>query len=215
MSSSTSSPFTEEHVLEWISFGPRLKGKPSTPADRDAASLRKTNCTAMKKRLALLLSDPTNWTEKKIEKELDRLVSEKKSSVARPSYLDAPSGTRDFYPEDLAVRNWLFGKMGEVARSYGFREYDAPVLEHVELYERKAGEEITTQMYNFRDKEGDHVTLRPEMTPTLARLVLARTNLSTGEINGIEGGLPLKWFSIPQCWRFETTQRGRKREHYQ
>ena len=88
----------------------------------------------------------------------------------------------------------------------------AQVLEHVELYERKAGEEISQQMYCFTDKEGARVTLRPEMTPSLARMVLNLTNLAMGEVRA---ALPLKWFSIPQCWRFETTQRGRKREHYQ
>jgi len=210
--SSEPAVFTEDYVNEWISFGPRLKGKPNSPEEQQAAMERKVKCTAMKKRLAKELGGP--WTEKKIEKELDRIVEEKKKAAPRPSYLDAPSGTRDFYPDDLKVRNWLFGKMTDVAHQFGFVEYDAPVLEHVELYERKAGEEIVSQMYNFKDKEGDHVTLRPEMTPTLARLVLNKSNLSTGEVT-IEGGLPLKWFSIPQCWRFETTQRGRRREHYQ
>lgn len=210
-----SSPFTSEHVSEWKSFGPRLKGKPANEEERQAAVERKEKCTAMKKRLAEEIGSP-DWTEKKIEKELDRLALEfsKAASVHRPAYLDAPSGTRDFYPPDLFVRNWLFGKFKEVAAEFSFLEYDAPVLEHVELYERKAGEEIVDQMYNFVDKDNDHVTLRPEMTPTLARLVLNQTNLSTGEVT-VEGGLPLKWFSIPQCWRFETTQRGRKREHYQ
>jgi len=209
-----SSPFTDEEIAEWASFGPRLKGKP-TPEQQAAAQERKAKCSAMKKSLAAKLDDP-EWTEKKIEKELDRLVEEQASGAAkqmpRPAYLDAPSGTRDFYPEDMRLRNWLFGHMRECARMFCFQEYDAPVLEHVELYERKAGEEIVGQMYNFADKEGDHVTLRPEMTPSLARLVLNRTNLQTGEVRE---PLPLKWFSIPQCWRFETTQRGRKREHYQ
>ena len=214
-SSSSASPFTAEHIAEWASFGPRLKGKP-TPEQQVAAQERKVKCTAMKKRLAEELSDPVAWTEKKIEKELDRLVEEaannEAKTVPRPAYLDAPSGTRDFYPEDMMLRNWLFGHMRDVATAFGFREYDAPVLEHVELYERKAGEEIVGQMYAFTDQEGDHVTLRPEMTPTLARMILNRTNLQTGDVRE---PLPLKWFSIPQCWRFETTQRGRKREHYQ
>jgi len=102
--------------------------------------------------------------------------------------------------------------MRAAAEQFGFHEYDAPVLEPVALYERKAGEEITQQMYNFTDKEENRVTLRPEMTPSLARLVLNKTKLATGEVGE---PLPLKWYSIPQCWRFETTQRGRKREHYQ
>jgi histidyl-tRNA synthetase len=210
---SSSSLFTAEHIEEWISFGPKLKGKP-TPEQQVAAQERKKKCSEMKTRLAEEINDPA-WTEKKIEKELDRLVAAGDSAaneIPRPAYLDPPSGTRDFFPAEMRVQNWLFDKFRESARHFGFQEYDAPVLEHVQLYERKAGEEIVDQMYNFVDKEGDHVTLRPEMTPTLARMVLNKTNLQTGEVRV---PLPLKWFSIPQCWRFETTQRGRKREHYQ
>jgi len=213
MSSPPSSLFTAEHIEEWISFGPKLKGKP-TPEQQLEAKERKNKCSEMKSRLAKEINDPA-WTEKKIEKELDRLVAVGDSAaneIPRPAYLDPPSGTRDFYPQDMRVQNWLYDKFRESARHFGFQEYDAPVLEHVELYERKAGEEIVDQMYNFVDKEGNHVTLRPEMTPTLARMVLNKTNLQTGEVRV---PLPLKWFSIPQCWRFETTQRGRKREHYQ
>jgi len=126
--------------------------------------------------------------------------------------LDPPSGTRDFFPEDMRVQRWLFDRFRETARLYGFEEYDAPVLENEDLYKRKAGEEITEQMYNFKDKEGAAVTLRPEMTPSLARMVLSLMRAETGAIAAV---LPLKWYAIPQCWRFETTQRGRKREHYQ
>ena len=115
-------------------------------------------------------------------------------------------GTRDFYPEDMRLRNWLFDNFADAALLHGFDEYDAPVLEHEELYTRKQGEEITQQLYNFEDKGDRKVALRPEMTPSLARMVMARA-----------GGLsmPIKWFSIPQCWRYERTQRGRGREHYQ
>jgi hypothetical protein len=81
---------------------------------------------------------------------------------------EPPSGTRDFYPEEMRARNFLFGHFKAVAKAYAFQEYDAPVLEHEELYKRKAGEEITQQMYNFIDKEGHAVTLRPEMTPRYA-----------------------------------------------
>ena len=115
-------------------------------------------------------------------------------------------GTRDFYPEDMRVRNWLFEKFHSAARSHGFEEYDAPVLENEELYTRKSGEEITQQLYNFEDKGGRKVALRPEMTPSLARMVMARSGALA---------LPIKWYSIPQCWRYERTQRGRGREHYQ
>ena len=115
-------------------------------------------------------------------------------------------GTRDFYPEDMRIRNWLFDNFTDATLLHGFDEYDAPVLEHEELYTRKQGEEITQQLYNFEDKGDRKVALRPEMTPSLARMVMARA-----------GGLPMpiKWFSIPQCWRYERTQRGRGREHYQ
>lgn len=126
--------------------------------------------------------------------------------------LDPPSGTRDFFPDDMRLQRWLFDRFRAVAASHNFQEYDAPVLENEELYKRKAGEEITEQMYNFKDKEGALVTLRPEMTPSLARMVLQLMRAETGAIAAV---LPLKWYSIPQCWRFETTQRGRRREHYQ
>jgi histidyl-tRNA synthetase len=115
-------------------------------------------------------------------------------------------GTRDFYPEDMRMRNWLFDHFTDAARLHGFEEYDAPVLESEELYTRKAGEEITQQLYNFEDKGERAVTLRPEMTPSLARMVMARAGALP---------MPIKWFSIPQCWRYERTQRGRGREHYQ
>ncbi len=129
--------------------------------------------------------------------------------------LDPLLGLRDFYPEDMRVRNWLFGLWKEVATQYGFSEYDAAMLEREELYTRKAGEEIVSQMYNFDDKDKNKVTLRPEMTPTLVRMVMNKLVLnSTGTITSSEL-FPLKWFSLPQCWRFETPQRGRKREHFQ
>jgi histidyl-tRNA synthetase len=119
---------------------------------------------------------------------------------------DPVQGCRDFPPEEMRLRNYLFGTFRRVATQFGFDEYDAPVLESEELYVRKAGEEITEQMYNFVTKGGHRVALRPEMTPTLARLVLAK---------GSSLLLPVKWYSIPQCWRYETITRGRRREHYQ
>ena len=115
-------------------------------------------------------------------------------------------GTRDFYPDEMRVRNWLFSHFHAAARAHGFEEYDAPVLESEELYTRKQGEEIVGQLYNFEDKGGRAVALRPEMTPSLARMVMARAGALA---------LPIKWYSIPQCWRYERTQRGRGREHYQ
>jgi histidyl-tRNA synthetase len=120
--------------------------------------------------------------------------------------LQPVKGTRDFYPEDLRARTWLFAQWREVARQFGYEEYDVCVLEHVDLYTRKAGDEITSQLYEFKDKGDRHVALRPEMTPSLARLVLAK---------GAAMALPLRWFSLPQCFRYEQAQKGRKREHYQ
>merc|ERR1719472_588726 len=133
-------------------------------------------------------------------------VEQKKAHPASTEKLDLapPRGTRDVYPEDMRVRNWLFGKWRSTAKAFGFEEYDAPVLENEALYVRKAGEEVTQQLYNFEDKGGRRVALRPEMTPSLARMVMARKPTP-----------PLKWFSIPQCWRYERTTRGRRREHYQ
>jgi histidyl-tRNA synthetase len=120
--------------------------------------------------------------------------------------LNPPKGTRDVYPADMRLRQWLFGKWRDVARRFAFEEYDAPVLENEALYVRKSGEEVTQQLYGFEDKGGRRVSLRPEMTPSLARMVMARRN-----------GLPtpIKWFSLPQCWRYERMTRGRRREHYQ
>jgi histidyl-tRNA synthetase len=120
--------------------------------------------------------------------------------------LQSVRGTRDFFPEDLRLRNWLFDQWRAVASSFGFEEYDAPVLESEELYTRKAGEEITGQLYCFEDKGGRRLALRPEMTPSLVRMLLQK---------GGGLALPIRWFSIPQCWRYERMTRGRGREHYQ
>ena len=120
--------------------------------------------------------------------------------------LSPPRGTRDFFPAEMRLRTWLFGHFREVARRFGFEEYDAPVVESAELYVRKAGEEIVDQLYTFRDKSDRELALRPEMTPSLARMILRK---------GGALGLPIKWFSLPQCWRYERMTRGRRREHFQ
>lgn len=117
-----------------------------------------------------------------------------------------PRGTRDFYPEDKRLQTWLFDNFTSVSKSFGFEHIDFPVLESEDLFTRKAGEEITEQLYNFEDKGGRRVALRPELTPSLARLVL-------GKGKGLS--LPAKWFAIGQCWRYERATRGRRREHYQ
>lgn len=115
-------------------------------------------------------------------------------------------GFRDFYPADLALRSHIFRTWRTVAARYGFEEYDGPPLEPLELYTAKSGDEIVGQLYEFEDKGKRHVALRPEMTPTLARMVAARAN-------GLKK--PIRWFSIPQLFRYERQQRGRLREHFQ
>ncbi len=115
-------------------------------------------------------------------------------------------GFRDFFPSDLAERDHLFGVWRDVARRFAFVEYDGPPLEPLELYTRKSGDEIVGQLYNFTDKGGREVALRPEMTPTFARMVSARANALRK---------PVRWFSIPQLFRYERQQRGRLREHFQ
>ena len=115
-------------------------------------------------------------------------------------------GTRDFYPEEMRLRNWLFDNFTYASLLHGFEEYDAPVLENEDLYTRKQGEDIVKQLYSFKDKGDRKVSLRPEMTPSLARMVMSRAGVLP---------MPIKWFSIPQCWRYERMQKGRGREHFQ
>jgi len=115
-------------------------------------------------------------------------------------------GFRDFYPAELAFRNYIFEAWRRVAGRYGFEEFDGPPLEPLELYTAKSGDEIVGQLYNFSDKGGRAVTLRPELTPTVARMVAARA-----------GGMkkPIRWFSIGQMFRYERQQKGRLKEFYQ
>lgn len=119
--------------------------------------------------------------------------------------LQAPRGTRDFYPDEMRRRNWLFGQFREAAARFGFEEVDAPMVEHAELFTRKAGEEIVDQLYHF-ELHDRHLALRPEMTPSIARMIIAR-----------QGGMrfPIRWFTVTQNWRYERMTRGRRREHYQ
>src|SRR5215212_1904000 len=115
-------------------------------------------------------------------------------------------GFRDFYPEQFAERAYVMKVWRAVAHRYAFVEYDGPPLEPLDLYTRKSGDEIVGQLYNFKDKGDREITLRPEMTPTLARMVAARANALRK---------PVRWFSIPQLFRYERKQRGRLREHFQ
>ncbi len=115
-------------------------------------------------------------------------------------------GFRDVFPDALARRRRIFAAWRDVAARYGFEEYDGPPLEPVELYTRKSGDEIVEQLYRFTDKGERDVALRPEMTPTLARMVAQRA---------AQLRKPIRWFSIPQLFRYERQQRGRLREHFQ
>src|SRR5919204_1717882 len=115
-------------------------------------------------------------------------------------------GFRDFYPEQFAERAFITGVWRDVARRFAFVEYDGPPLEPLDLYTKKSGDEIVGQLYSFRDKGDRDVALRPEMTPTFARMVGARANALRK---------PIRWFSIPQLFRYERQQKGRLREHFQ
>lgn len=131
-----------------------------------------------------------------------------------PFGMDRLPGFRDFYPEPLPqpdlwsadARHYLFESWRATARRYGFREYDGPPLESLELFTTKSGEEIVGQLYNFRDKGEREISLRPEMTPTLARMIAAHERSYKK---------PIKWFAIPQLFRYERQQKGRLREHFQ
>lgn len=116
-------------------------------------------------------------------------------------------GARDFYPEDKRIQKYIFNKIRTVVESYGYHEYDAPIIEPLDIYLAKSGEEIIRdQIYSFEDRGGRKVAIRPEMTPTVSRMVAARRQ---------ELAYPLRWYSIPNLWRYERPQRGRLREHWQ
>lgn len=116
-------------------------------------------------------------------------------------------GTRDFYPEEMAVRTWLYTTLRQVSESFGYQEYEAPILETIDLYAAKSGEELVNQQsFVFSDRGGDQITLRPEMTPSLARMVAQRQNQLV---------YPLRWWSFGPFWRYEKPQKGRTREFFQ
>jgi histidyl-tRNA synthetase len=133
---------------------------------------------------------------------IDAPVPEKRNILP----MQALPGFRDFLPGDCVRRNYVFARWREVARRYGFVEWEGPPLEATELYKKKSGAEIVEQLFNFTDKGEREVALRPELTPTLARVVAAHER---------EFKKPLKWFSIGQFFRYEKQQRGRLREHFQ
>lgn len=120
---------------------------------------------------------------------------------------DSYKGTRDWYPEDMRLREYIFATWRKVARSYGYEAYDAPLLEPIDVYEAKSGQELThEQTYSFTDRSERHVAIRPEMTPSVSRMIAARQQ---------EIAMPARWYSIAQYMRYERPQRGREREFWQ
>ncbi len=127
--------------------------------------------------------------------------------MATKTTVQAVKGTRDFYPEAMAFRSWLYGKVQEISQRFGYQEYEAPLLERLELYAAKSGEELVNQQsFVLTDRGGDELALRPELTPSLARMIAQR-----------QGSLvwPVRWFSYGPFWRYERPQRGRTREFFQ
>lgn len=120
--------------------------------------------------------------------------------------LNSPAGTTDYYPIDLKLRDWLFNAWDNVSQSYGYQKYDAPMVENANLYTHKGGDDILKEMFNLESQPNNKLVLRPEMTPSLARMVL---NKIVSELT------PIKWYSVSQCWRNEAITRGRRREFYQ
>src|SRR3989344_350408 len=121
--------------------------------------------------------------------------------------IESYKGVRDFYPEDQAIQNYIFGVMKKVVESWGYSEYSASILEPLELYKSKSSEEIVReQIYSFTDRGGREVALRPEMTPTVARMVAAKIQ---------ELPAPIRWYSMANFFRYEKPQRGRFREFWQ
>ncbi|TSC67628.1 MAG: histidyl-tRNA synthetase [Parcubacteria group bacterium Gr01-1014_72] len=130
-------------------------------------------------------------------------MTEKQKGLSTEPY----KGVRDFYPEDMAEQNYIFSVWRKVAEEHGYQEYSASILEPAELYRSKGSDEIVSeQMYVFKDKGDREVALRPEMTPTLARMIAGRRKSLK---------FPLRWYSIPNVFRYERPQRGRRREHWQ
>jgi histidyl-tRNA synthetase len=122
------------------------------------------------------------------------------------SIISGPKGTRDFYPEDMVLRERIFSSWHSSCKRYGFELYDGPMFEHLELFTQKSGDEIEKQLYTFIDKGERPMALRPELTPTLARMVAAKgTNLKR----------PVRWYSVPRLFRYERMQKGRLREFFQ
>lgn len=119
--------------------------------------------------------------------------------------MNAYKGTREFYPKEKSILNYIFNKWRSIALKYGFSEIECPIIEPLELFTKKSGKEIESQLYSFEDKAGRKIALRPEITPSIARMIVSNKSLQK----------PIKWFSIPECFRYEKEQAGRSRSFYQ
>jgi len=127
--------------------------------------------------------------------------------MATKTTIQPVKGTRDFYPEAMAFRNWLYDKVRSISQKFGYQEYEAPLLERLELYAAKSGEELVKeQSFVLQDRGGDELALRPELTPSLARMIAQQQATLV---------LPVRWFSFGPFWRYERPQRGRSREFFQ
>src|SRR5687768_5930165 len=123
------------------------------------------------------------------------------------SKIKTVKGTREFYPEEMTLRNYLYDKVRSASQAFGYQEYDGPFIEPLELYAAKSGEELVKkQSFTFEDRGGATVTLRPELTPSLARMIAARQHELT---------YPVRWWSFGPFWRYESPQKGRTREFFQ
>lgn len=123
------------------------------------------------------------------------------------SKIKTVKGAREFYPEEMSLRNYIYGKVRAASQSFGYQEYDGPFLETIDLYAAKSGEELVKkQSFAFQDRGGDFITLRPELTPSLARMIAAKQN---------ELAYPVRWWSFGPFWRYEQPQKGRTREFFQ
>jgi histidyl-tRNA synthetase len=149
-----------------------------------------------------------DWKYAKIrEPNHQRSMEKGQRSIQMKKIIPPVKGTRDFYPEQMAVRNWLYTTVRGVSESFGYQEWDAPFLETLELYAAKSGEELVKkQSYVFTDRGGEEITLRPELTPSLARMIAATQN---------ELVFPVRWWSFGPFWRYERPGRGRSREFFQ
>lgn len=135
------------------------------------------------------------------------LAQLRRSDVATKTTIQPVKGTRDFYPEAMAFRNWLYDKVRSISQKFGYQEYEAPLLERLELYAAKSGEELVKeQSFVLYDRGGDELALRPELTPSLARMIAQQQATLL---------LPVRWFSFGPFWRYERPQRGRSREFFQ